>query len=296
MHSFYDNTELKKEIIDLYYKKLNELDIDYEFLTVETSFGDTNIIVTGKVNKPPLVLVHGENSCVPMAICKLKGLEDKFRIYAIDVLGQPNLSDDVRLSMKTDDYGKWMYEIMSRIQIHNAYLVGISLGGFISLKSLIYNEDRISQAFLINPAGIVKGNPFKIFIKSHLPLTLFKIRENTKCLKQYIKNTYSHEDAFTLKFLSKLFLTYNINSFSIPLVNKQELKALTTPLHIVVSKNDYLFPGIKLLNRAKQWLPTLCNVVLLQNAKHVPSQEDNNKIKELILESLITQKKKSHEI
>ena len=106
MHSFYDNTELKKEIIDLYYKKLNELDIDYEFLTVETSFGDTNIIVTGKVNKPPLVLVHGENSCVPMAICKLKGLEDKFRIYAIDVLGQPNLSDDVRLSMKTDDYGK----------------------------------------------------------------------------------------------------------------------------------------------------------------------------------------------
>jgi pimeloyl-ACP methyl ester carboxylesterase len=291
MHSFYDNKEIKKEIIDLYYKKLNELGIDYEFLTVETSFGDTNIIVTGKVNKPPLVLVHGENSCAPMAICKLKGLEEKFRIYAIDILGQPNLSAEVRLKPKTDDYGKWMYEILSRLQIYKAYFVGISLGGFIGLKSLIYNQNRISEVFLIHPAGIVNGNRFEVFVKAYLPSTSFKLRKKTSCLKQFMKNTYSNEDAFALKFLSKLFLTYSTKWLSIPLITTQEAQIITIPLNIIAAKDDYLFPGEKLLNRAQKLFSSLKKTILLENSKHVPNKDDYDRIKELILETLMTSKK-----
>lgn len=291
MQSFFINQESKKAIIDLYYKKLQSLNLDFEFLTVETSFGDTNIIITGNANNPPLVLVHGENSCAPIAIEKLKALEEKFRIYAIDILGQPNLSDEVRLNPKTDDYGKWMYEILSRLQIYKAYFVGISLGGFIGLKSFIYNKDRISEVFLIHPAGIVNGNRFEVFVKAYLPSTSFKIQKKTICLKQFMKNTYTNEDAFTLKFLSKLFLTYRTKRLSIPLMTTQEAQIITIPLNIIAAKDDYLFPGEKLLNRAQKIFPSLKKTILLENSKHVPSKDDYDKIKELILETLITSKK-----
>jgi len=291
MPSFFINQESKKAIIDLYYKKLQSLNLDFEFLTVETSFGDTNIIATGSINNPPLILMHSENSCAPIAIEKLKALEEKFRIYAIDILGQPNLSEEVRLNPKTDDYGKWMYEILSRLQIYKTYFVGISLGGFIGLKSLIYNQNRIFQAFLIHPAGIVNGNRFEVFVKAYLPSTSFKIRKKTTCLKQFIKNTYTNEDAFTLKFLSKLFLTYRSKSISVPLMTTQEAQIITIPLNIIAAKDDYLFPGEKLLNRTQKLFPSLKKTLLLENSKHVPSKDDYDRIKELILETLITSKK-----
>ncbi|MCX7549650.1 alpha/beta fold hydrolase [Xanthomarina sp. F2636L] len=291
MQSFFSNSVSKKDFMDLYYKKLNELDLEYEFLTIETGFGDTNIIVLGNINSPPLVLVHGNNSCAPMAIEKLKGLEKKFRIYAIDVLGQPNMSTEVRLNPKTDDYGKWMYEILSRLQIYKTYFVGISLGGFIGLKSLIYSQNRISEVFLIHPAGIVNGNRFEFFVKAYLPSTSFKIRKKTTCIKQFMKNTYTNEDAFTLKILSKLFLTYRTKWFSIPLMTTQEAQIITMPLNIIAAKDDYLFPGEKLLNRAQKLFPSLKKTILLENSKHVPSKDDYDRIKELILETLITSKK-----
>jgi len=60
--------------------------------------------------------------------------------------------------MNDDSYGKWMYEILSRFGVRGAFLVGISLGGFVALKFMAFDEKRIAKAFLITPAGVVKGN------------------------------------------------------------------------------------------------------------------------------------------
>lgn len=62
MPSFFKNPQVKSEIEKLYQDKLDELSIRCEFLTVETTFGDTNIILTGKLAKRPPVLLHGSNS------------------------------------------------------------------------------------------------------------------------------------------------------------------------------------------------------------------------------------------
>lgn len=286
MHSYFKNTESKKEIIDLYFQKLQSLKIDYEFLTVETSYGNSNIIITGHSNNPPLVLVHGENSCAPMALESLTGLENKFRIYAIDVLGQPNLSDEVRLDKKSDDYGKWMYEIISRLTIYNFYLVGISFGGFISLKFLAYDDTRISKAFLIKPTGIIKVNILKQLTNIMLPLKTYLFRKNKRCLKKYLKHIEVSEKSTRSKYLMKLLLNYRMNYATAPLISAREAQNITTPLSFISGKNDLVYPGIKLLKRAKAIFPSLIQVVLLENATHVTNKEAIIQIKELILESL----------
>lgn len=285
MNSFFDNQQAKKDIEFLYNNKLDELPIDYEFLKVETSFGDTNIILTGKKSKPPLVLLHGSNGCAPIAIEALIGLVKDFRIYAIDIVGQPNLSAEIRPEMKDDSYGQWMYEILSRLNLYNTILVGISFGGFISWKTLVFDERRISKAFLIVPAGIVNGNPLMAIWKVFLPMKLYKWRKKTKYVHQFLKELFTEQDEFAIAFLSKVFLDFKMDFSPIPLIKKEEAKKITTPIYIIGADNDLLFPGKKMLKHAEKIFPSLRESILLKNSKHVPRQIDNQQISKLILDT-----------
>ena len=104
--SLFKSEQGKKKILELYDKKLESLNIDYEYRTIPTSFGDTNIIVAGEASKPPIIIIHGSNGCAPIALETYKDLLNSFSVYAIDVLAQPNKSAETRLSMKDDSYGQ----------------------------------------------------------------------------------------------------------------------------------------------------------------------------------------------
>ena len=109
----------KKEILSLYDKKLESLNLDFEYLTVQTSFGKTKIIATGDSENPPIIIVHGSNGCAPIALETYLNLHKKYRAFAVDVLAQPNKSADTRLSMKDDSYGKWMNEIITDLKMES---------------------------------------------------------------------------------------------------------------------------------------------------------------------------------
>lgn len=62
-------TELgKEEILSLYNEELNDLDIEYKYLKVNSSYGFTNIIITGKPSNPPLIILHESNACAPISL------------------------------------------------------------------------------------------------------------------------------------------------------------------------------------------------------------------------------------
>jgi len=282
MSSFFDSTEAKKAVEKLYFRKLDELNLSYESIKVETSFGDTHVILTGERDNPPLVLLHGSNSCAPIALEALKGLERTFRIYAIDVVGQPNLSASARLSMKDHTYGQWMYELLSRFGIRDAVLVGISLGGLISWKTLVYDEKRIAQAYLIVPAGIVNGNSLTSLRKVFLPIKLYQWRKKQSYVRDFLRELFTEDDEFARDFLSQVLLHFDQDFSPIPLISRKEAQRIKTPLHIIGADNDLLFPGEKMIRRARDIFPSLKNTILLENSRHVPSVADNIRIINLI--------------
>ncbi len=284
--TFFSSLQAQKEIENLYLQKLDALLISYEFLKIETSFCDTNIVLTGRKEGPPLVLLHGSNGCAPVAIEALIGLADYFRIYAIDVVGQPNLSAGCRPSMQDDTYGKWMYEILSRMNIRDAFLVGISFGGFIAWKSLIFDEKRFAKAFFIVPAGIVNGNPLKALWKVFRPMKLYMASKKTKYVQQFLDQLFTEPDRFAFTFLSQVFLHFTMDFSPIPLIKKEEAKRVKTPVTIIGAEKDLLFPGGKLLKRAEKIFPSLEKTLLLKKSKHVPGRADNDRIVALIKSSL----------
>lgn len=282
MNTFFDTLDAKKAIKNLYHTILDELSIGYEFIKIETSFGDTNIIVTGSSIKPPLVLLHGTGTCAPLAIESLIGLLDDFKVFAIDIVGQPNLSEEIRPTMEDASYGQWIFEILTRLKIQDAVLVGIDLGGFISWKALVFDAKRIAKAFLLVPSGIVRGDPMRIQPKINLPLKLYQQQRYEAQLHQLMQALLTAPDQLMISFLNQVFLHFELDDSAIPQIQQEEAQKIKTPIYFMAADDDLLFPGEKLLKRAKDIFPSFAKGLLLENAKHFPSAEGKALITQFI--------------
>ncbi|SIQ62347.1 alpha/beta fold hydrolase [Maribacter ulvicola] len=283
---FFKSQEGKEKILNLYNQKLNELNIEYSEKRIETSFGNTNIIITGDVKQPPLLLIHGTGGCAPLILESFPKLSSKFCVYTIDVLAQPNKSDEDRLDMKSLDYGQWLLEVVIKLGLTNVTLVGFSFGGLISLKALEYSQVHIKEVFLIAPVYIVNGNPLLGLFKMFLPLKKFIKTNNQQYIKKVMNVLFTEYDDFALAFMSTTFQHCNMDFSPLPTISKKNAQNLNTPITIFAAEKDLMFPGGKMIKRSKRIFPTLKEVVLLKESKHVPSNKGFNEIEKKILNSL----------
>lgn len=282
MESLYKSEQGKNDILSLYDQKLKALEIDYQYKTVESSFGKTNVIITGDASKPPIVLVHGSNGCAPIALETYAGLESHYHVFAVDVLAQPNKSAATRLSMKNDDYGKWLHEVIDTLELKNVTLAGFSFGGLVILKALEFKETNLKEVFLTAPAYLVNGNPLKALFKVFIPMKRYMKTKKLKYVDRFLKELFTEKDAFAIHFLSKVFLNFKMDFTPVPVINRREANTIKTPITLIAAKNDMMFPGIKMIKRAKKILPSLKEAVLLENSKHVQDSADNKQIVNLI--------------
>ncbi len=273
----------KKEILDLYDQKLEELNIDFTYLNIDTSFGKTNIIATGESTKPPIILIHGSNGCAPIALETYPNLSKNFRVYAVDVVAQPNKSEDRWLSMKDDSYGRWVNEIISSLKLEKVTLVGFSLGGLIILKTLEFDESKVKQVYLAAPAYIVNGNPLKALFKIFIPMKRFMRTQKMKHIEKFLRELFTERDEFAISYLSKVFLHFKMDFTPVPVISKSRASSIQTPITLFAAQDDILFPGIKMIKRARKIFPSLKSVQMFEASKHVQNKTQNRLIENAIL-------------
>ena len=280
---FFKSKEGKEKILTLYNQKLDELNIEYSEKLLETKFGVTNVIITGDNKNPPLVLIHGTGGCAPLILESFPNLSSKYCVHAVDVLAQPNKSAENRLDMKSLDYGKWVAELIATLRLTEVTLVGFSFGGFISLKTLEFKETHIKKTYLIAPVYIVNGNPFMGLFKMFIPLKKFIKTNNYNYLKKVINVLFSEADDFAIQFMGTTFQNCNMDFSPLPVISKQSANNIKTPINIIAAEKDIMFPGKKMIKRAKQIFSSLNKIVLLEGSKHVPSNKNFKKIEDLII-------------
>lgn len=286
MESLFKSPEGKSQILSLYNEKLEELNIEYSYKTVATKFGETNIVFTGNPENPPILLLHGSNGCAPIALETYPNLSKYFSVYAIDVLAQPNKSAETRLSMKDESYGEWVTDLIDQLNLDKVTLAGFSFGGLIILKTLEFDESKIKEVYLSAPAYIVNGNPIKAIFKFFIPMKRFMKTKKEKYVEKFLSEVFTDRDEFAIKFLSKVFLHFNMDFTPVPVISTKNAQAIQTPITLIAAKNDVMFPGVKMLKRAKRIFPSLKYDLLLENSKHVQSKCDNLLIEELIVRDL----------
>lgn len=271
MHSIYPSPIAKEIFVELYQEKLESLDFAFQMRMVETSFGHTNIILAGREEAPPVVLIHAWNECAPMALEAFSNLLGDFRIYAVDVLGQPNLSAEVRPNIHGTSYGEWLYEIISLLNLRQVYLVGLSFGAFIGWKALLHDTRRIHKAFFINPMGIIPPNNWKRFIGLRAPIYLFKRWPSVLLHRWYFRGMYSSDNTFAKRWAYNLLSYFNWDLEMIPAISKAQAQLVQVPIYTVGAALDILGPGRHILVRSEHLFPSFAEGLLLKTNRHFPS-------------------------
>jgi pimeloyl-ACP methyl ester carboxylesterase len=258
----------------LYNEKISALDFIVIEKRLRTSYGLTNVVITDKENKPPLIILHGTNSAAPFALSKISFLENQYQIFAIDLLGQPNKSDFRRLHKDNNAYGSWLLEIMAQLKLqNNITLVGISFGAFPILKSVLIDATKIKEVILISPAGLVIGNIFSTFTKFLWPYSKFRRMKNRKFLIQCISNLYDEYDELTVNYLTEVFLNFKMDFSSTRNFSASDLSKIKIPINIIASKKDYLVPSDGIIRKHKKKNDIFNKIIVLENSKHIPSNQ-----------------------
>lgn len=283
METLYKSEAGKKEILDLYEHKLSGLGIDVSYKTVATKYGNTNILLSGDSSKAPLMLFHGSNACAPIALEAYPNLTERYQVFSVDVVGQPNKSDTTNLSMKDNSYGIWVNELIDALDLDQVILAGFSFGGLIILKTLLYNESKIDQVFLASPAFIVNGNPFKAIWKIFIPMRLYMITKNVKYVEKFLEELFTDRDEFAISYLAKVFLYFKMDFSPVPVISNKDAANIKTPITIVAAGKDLIFPGKKMIERAKEIFPSLKESLLLEDSKHVQNKAGNHTVESIML-------------
>ncbi|WP_299014392.1 hypothetical protein [uncultured Polaribacter sp.] len=256
----------------LYNSKLKTFKTSFTEKDIITSFGKTHVIIFGDEGKPALFLLHGLNTSAPFAFSMVSFLAEKYQIFAVDILGEPNQSDFVRINKKDTSYGKWLQEVINHFQLNSFSFCGISFGAFPILQSLLIDEKKVNEVFLISPAGIVNGSLPKTIFRFLIPMRKFRKTKNEIHLKQCLSNIYDEFDEFTYPYLKEVFLHFKMDFSITPNFKTSALKKIQTPITIIASKDDFFVPALKLKRRSKKTFASIKKFIVLENSKHVPAK------------------------
>jgi len=84
---------------------LKQWAVPYEELDITSRFGSTHVIVSGGKDAPPLVLLHGIMATSTMWTPNIADFSNDYRVYAIDVMGQPGKSIPAEPIRSAADFG-----------------------------------------------------------------------------------------------------------------------------------------------------------------------------------------------
>lgn len=159
-------------LVALYDATLERLTVPYESLTVDTHFGKTHVVAAGPDDTPPIIILHGAASnavgCWPL----INSLASTYRTYAPDAPRQLGKTEPFHLSPRGADYGTWLVDVLHALDVEQAFWVGFSFGGWMTLKLAALAPEYIAKAALISPVGVVR---FRTQYMMQAPFLLLRI-------------------------------------------------------------------------------------------------------------------------
>jgi pimeloyl-ACP methyl ester carboxylesterase len=155
--TIYRSDEAEDELAALYAERLRAWPVQYESTYVKTSYGRVHVVVSGPATAPPVLLLHAAAMSAWSWVDNVAILARSLRVYAIDNIGEAGRSvlDDVDHFPDDDRALADHYtEILDRLAVEEAFVVGASNGGFAALCLALHAPTRVKRIALLGPMGI----------------------------------------------------------------------------------------------------------------------------------------------
>lgn len=269
---------------EAYDKALTLWKIPFQEMNLKTSYGTAHVFVSGPVDAPALILLHGMNASSAMWYPNISALSKEYRIYAIDFFMEPGKSVCKGEISDTKQIVNWYYQIFDQLKLKKFNLLGASRGGWLAVKIALHSPERINKMALLSPAQTF------IWIRPGLDImenVAYSISPKRKRLKSVLETmTFNIEniqqDYINLYYLSTKKASVNKCFLQMRPFSVKELKLLKMPVLLLIGDND-IINNDKSIKIARKTLSTI-QAETIKNAGHFLSVDQADVVNEKLLD------------
>ena len=237
--------------------------VPYEEIEVPSRFGMTHVIVSGPKDAPPLVLLHGYMATLTMWSANMADFSKDYRVYAIDVIGQPGKSVPDQPIRDAADYVSWLTVTLDALGLERVGLVGMSYGGWLALTFAVAAPERVQKLVLLSPAASFLPL-VKQFSVRGLLMSLCPTRFTVNSFMRWLGFTDDPGDMDAGPMLDLMYL--GLKHFRMPqetlrvvptVFSDGELGAMHVPTLLLIGEGEAIYDPAAALDRARRVVPDL---------------------------------------
>ncbi|MGG2461324.1 alpha/beta fold hydrolase [Streptomyces sp. RGM 3693] len=252
------------EILGRYQEALDAWPVPAERVRVPTRHGETFVVVSGPKDAPPVVLLHGSGANATMWQGDIASWSQRFRTYAVDVIGEPGLSAPSRPPLGSGAFQEWLDDVWDGLGISTAAVVAASLGGWLALDYANRRPERVTRLALLCPGGVGRQKMGWLF-KAVL-LRAF----GRKGVRRSVRAGTGLEDPAldsVLDTVTLVFTHFKPRTERLPVFPDEVLRRLGMPVLVIAGDRDALFDSAETARRVRACVPR-ATVHLLPEVGH----------------------------
>lgn len=288
----------KETYLAFYDQAASQWAVPSETLMVSTPYGQTFVRVSGNIDAPPLVLLHGAGSTSLMWMYNIEALSKHYRTYAIDSLintGCVGRSMYTHPITNADESSEWLNAVMDHLNLgDNINLIGASYGGWVASQYALRYANRLHKTVWIAPAGTVL--PFsEAYLRRSMSLYMNPSVATFEDFFRWSFNDFLKQHPAALKpIVDEFILTMQSfippNPQEIPTLtalSDEELRSITMPTLFLIGENDVLYSASAALERLHHIAPHI-ETHLIHDAGHDVLLSQTEIVNQTIVDFLIS--------
>lgn len=253
---------------------LDRIPVPHESVFIPTSFGETHVITMGKDSSGSVVLMHGLGANALSMREMGADLSKSYRVYMLDAVGYSGKSAPTRPPM--EGYARWFLEAVNGLEVKDAHVIGISLGGWLAMKLNLLAPQLVKSLTLIGSAGLMRS-PVPIIIKTlWLSATATIPLAGHRNARQFLKMLTApdwQQDPLMVEVFYRLLRYFKApREIPLPLAD-DDLRKVTAPTLILMGQYDRLVKVEGAIERARKLLPNLHAAEVVPNVGHLMNTE-----------------------
>jgi pimeloyl-ACP methyl ester carboxylesterase len=235
--------------------------VPYQEIEIPSRFGTSHVTVSGPKDASPLVLLHGYMATSTMWAPNIADLSRDYRVYAIDLMGQPSKSIPNEPIGNAADYVAWLTATLDALHLDRISLVGMSYGGWLALSYAIAAPERLQKLVLLSPAASLLPI-VKQFSLRGMWMMFYPTRFSVNSFMRWLGFKDTPGDADARPVLDLMYL--GLNHFRIrqetlsvmPTVfSDAELQAMHVPTLLLIGDHEVIYDPARALARARRLIP-----------------------------------------
>lgn len=273
------------EYVSAYDAVLKLWPVPFEENDVMTRFGTTHVIASGSKESPSLLVLHACGVSSTMWFPNIGALSSAYRVYVVDVIGEPGKSRQSRLLRNREDCANWLGDVMQGLGLKKTNIAGLSYGGWHTLNFSLFFPGKVNKIVALAPGASILPFSWPVLLMLRL-LPYVPIKPNP--FKSFFNKGFHPNELFARQFaIGVKHFRYADPQKSIftNVFSEVELSRINVPTLFIVGENEIIYDPVAAIKKVNQLIPNV-ETKLVPNAVHLVSMEQPALVNQHILEFL----------